>query len=188
MTSDLGGHASSYLPGSLPKCSQMRPGSTTSSCEPTSTPSSTRTLRLASGSTSSSRGLIDTSVAADRDAIASIGDANEIAISTVTLAELIVGPRIARDELTRARRRAHLTYIEGALEALPFESRCARAWARIYVAVAGMGRKPRGSRAVDLMIAATALANDLPLFTANAKDFRGLDDLVEVIDVNPLKG
>lgn len=120
--------------------------------------------------------------------IASIGGGRDVAISTVTLAELVVGPRIARDELTRVRRRAHLIYIEGALEALPFDSLCARAWARIYVAVAGIGRKPRGSRAVDLMIAATALANDLPLFTANAKDFRGLDDLVEVIDLKPLKG
>lgn len=182
------GHASSYLPGSLPRRSRMRPGSTTSSCEPTSTPSSTRTLRLACGSTSNSRGLIDTSVAADRDAIASIEGDRDIAISTITLAELIVGPRIARDEVTRARRRAHLTYIEGALEALLFDNLCARAWARIYVAVAGIGRKPRGSRAVDLMIAATALANDLPLFTANVEDFRGLDDLVEVIDLNSLKG
>lgn len=47
-----------------------------------------------------------------------------------------------------------------------------------------MGRKPRGARAVDLMIAATALAHGLPLYTRNAKDLQGLDDLIEIVDVS----
>lgn len=183
MSTGLDGHAGSYLPGSLPRRSRTLRESTTSSSEPISTPASIRTLPLAFGSRSRNRGLVDTSVAADRDAISSIGSHREIAISAITLAELIVGPRVARDEPTRARRRAHLTYIERALRALPFDSRCARAWPRIFVAVTRIGRKPRGSRAVDLMIAATALAHDLPLYTVNAKDFRGLGGLVEVVDL-----
>ncbi len=82
----------------------------------------------------------------------------------------------------RARRRAHLLQIEGWIEALPFDLACARAWAQIYTAVERIGRKPRGSRAIDLMIAATALAHDLPLYTLNPKDFRGLENLIEVVD------
>lgn len=83
----------------------------------------------------------------------------------------------------RARRRAHLLLIEGWVEALPFDLACARAWAQIYAAIERIGRKPRGSRAIDLMIAATALAHDLPLYTLNPKDLRGLEDLIEIIDV-----
>ncbi len=49
--------------------------------------------------------------------------------------------------------------------------------------VIGAGRKPRGARAVDLLIAATALAADLPLYTRHDDDFRALDDLIEVVVV-----
>jgi predicted nucleic acid-binding protein len=107
----------------------------------------------------------------------------EIAISALTLAELVAGPNAASDDLTRVRRRNHLVRVEGRAGALPFDINCARAWARIYTAVERIGRKPRGARVVDLMIAATALANDLPLYTKNAKDLGGLEDLIEIVDI-----
>jgi predicted nucleic acid-binding protein len=107
----------------------------------------------------------------------------EISISALTLAELVAGPDAAGDDLTRARRRNHLVRVERKTEALPFDVNCARAWARIYSAVECIGRKPRGARVVDLMIAATALAHNLPLYTLNAKDLRGLEDLIEIVDI-----
>lgn len=130
------------------------------------------------------RGLIDTSVAVDlttieRDKLPAI-----VAVSALTLAELVVGPASADHELKRARRQQRLQYVEANVEPLPFESRCYRAYGPIYSAVLNSGRKPRGARAIDLMIAATALAHDLPLYTRNAKDLRGLEDLIEIVDVS----
>jgi len=108
----------------------------------------------------------------------------EIAVSSLTLAELTAGPHAASDELTRARRQLTLQHVEASFEAIAFDSSCARAYGRIYVAVDNAGRKPRGGRAVDLMIAATALAHDLPLYTRNPKDLRGVEDLIEIVDVS----
>lgn len=102
-------------------------------------------------------------------------------MSALTLAELVCGPHGADHDLKRARRQSHLQYVEGNLEPLPFDSRCARAYGPIYAVVMGAGRKPRGARAVDLMIAATALAHDLPLYTRNARDLQGLEDLMEIV-------
>ena len=102
----------------------------------------------------------------------------------MTLAELTAGPHAARDDLTRARRQLQLQHVEANFETLPFDPRCARAYGQIYAAVDRVGRKARGARAVDLMIAATALAHDLPLYTRNAKDLHGLEDLIEIVDVS----
>lgn len=66
---------------------------------------------------------------------------------------------------------------------LPFDGDSARAYGRIYAAIVATGRKARGPRAVDLLIAATAMAANLPLYTRNADDFRGLDDLLTIIGV-----
>jgi hypothetical protein len=66
---------------------------------------------------------------------------------------------------------------------LPFDGGCAHAFGVIYASVLAVGRKPRGSRQVDLMIAATALAHGLPLYTLNAADLRGLDQLIEIVDL-----
>ena len=108
----------------------------------------------------------------------------EIAVSALTLAELASGPHAARDDLERSRRQAHLQQIEASFESLPFDAACARSYGRVYAAVALAGRKPRGPRAVDLMIAATAIANQLPLFTRNAADLRGLGSLLDVVDLS----
>ncbi len=100
------------------------------------------------------------------------------------MAELAAGLHVARKEFEKARRRRHLQRVEAAIEALPFDFTCAQAYGRVSAAVERIGRKPRGSRIVDLLIAATALAHDLPLYTLNAKDLRGLEHLIEVVDVS----
>lgn len=130
---------------------------------------------------SEDRGLIDTSVAVDLGSIDSARFPTEIAISSLTLAELTTGPHAADDELTRARRQLTLQHVEAQLETLPFDSDCARAYGHVYVAIDNAGRKPRGGRAVDLMIAATALAHGLPLYTRNPKDLQGLEELIEIV-------
>jgi predicted nucleic acid-binding protein len=106
-----------------------------------------------------------------------------IAVSAVTIAELVSSLYGARHDLVRTRRRHHLTYVEANVEPLDFDFRCTRAYGPIYREVLRTGRKPRGARAVDLLIAATALGHDLPLYTRNAGDLRGLEDLIEIVDV-----
>lgn len=129
------------------------------------------------------RGLIDTSVVIDLETVDGSMLPAEIAISTLTLAELTSGPSAAVNEVTQSRRQDHLQRIEATFECLDFDPACARAFGPIYSATLKIGRKPRGARAIDLMIAATARAHELPLYTLNASDFVGLDDLVEVIDL-----
>ncbi len=130
------------------------------------------------------RALIDTSVAVELGRIDPAQISADIAISALTLAELATGPHAASDDLTRARRQQHLQNVEAKLEALPFDPDCARAYGHIYAAIEGTGRKARGARAIDLMIAATALAHELPLYTLNAKDLQGLDSLLEIVDLS----
>jgi predicted nucleic acid-binding protein len=129
------------------------------------------------------RGLIDTSVAVVLKTIDPSRLPAEVAISVLTLAELTSGPFAATSSAVRARRQDNLQRIEANIACLPFDSACARAYGRIYAATAETGRKARGARAVDLMIAAVARANDLPLYTLNGADLVGLDGLVEVIDI-----
>lgn len=129
------------------------------------------------------RGVIDTSVVIDLEHLEPAALPVRLAVSAVTMAELAVGPLTARDELERARRLDRLQRAEVALEPLPFDTAAARAYALVYAAVMSQGRKPRGPRALDLLIAATACAHGLPLYTRNPDDLRGLEDLVEVVAV-----
>jgi predicted nucleic acid-binding protein len=129
------------------------------------------------------RGLIDTSIAVALGAIEVDRLPLEIAVSALTLAELAGGPAAATDTSVRAVRLERLQRIEATFEALPFDPACARAFGRICAAVIAAGRKPRGAHIVDLMIAATALAHQIPLYTLNAADLRGLGDLVRVVDL-----
>ncbi len=129
------------------------------------------------------RGLIDTSVAVVLETLNRSLLPAELAISALTLAELTAGPYAARSGAERSRRQDHLQRIEASLESLAFDSASARAYGRIYAATIEIGRRARGARAVDLMIAATARAHEIPLYTLNGVDFRGLDDLVEVVDL-----
>jgi predicted nucleic acid-binding protein len=131
----------------------------------------------------SGRGLLDTSVVIRYDEVDPARLPAEIAISALTLAELTAGPHAAADELQRARRQHRLQRFEAEIEALPFDSECARAYGSVYVATTVVGRKPRGARALDSMIAATAFAHRLPLYTLNSKDLRFLKGLIEIVDV-----
>jgi predicted nucleic acid-binding protein len=105
-------------------------------------------------------------------------------ITTVTLAELSVGPLVARSARERAARQARLQQAEADFDPLPFDAQAARAFGRVAASLRRSGRKP-AARAYDAMIAAIALANGLPVYTANPTDFEGIDDL-EVIEVREL--
>ncbi|MGI9052481.1 MAG: type II toxin-antitoxin system VapC family toxin [Ilumatobacteraceae bacterium] len=129
------------------------------------------------------RGLIDTSVVIDLDGLDPDVLPNELAVSALTMAELAAGPHASDDAAERARRQDRLQRAEVMFDPLPLDANAARAYGRIYAAVTAAGRKARGPRVVDLLIAATALANDLPLYTRNPDDFRLLDGLVEVVTV-----
>ena len=107
----------------------------------------------------------------------------EVAISSVTLAELAAGPHATTDVDERARRQDRLQRVEAAFDSLPFDANAARAYGRVFAAVTATGRKARGARAVDLLIAATAVAAGLPLYTRNGRDFEALEDLLTVVVV-----
>jgi len=127
------------------------------------------------------RGLIDTSVVIDLGQIDPEKLPDEIAISAVTMAELAAGPHASSDPAERARRQDRLQRAEANFDPLPVDGAVARAYGRIYATVAAAGRKARGRRAFDLLIAATALAAELPLYTRNPKDFHGLSDVLEIV-------
>ncbi len=125
----------------------------------------------------SERGILDTSAVI---ALRAITDPSllpvEPLITAVTLAELSVGPLVARDERERAARQAHLQQAEADFDPLPFDAAAARAFGLVAASLRRAGRKP-AARAYDAMIAATALANRLPVYTCNPDDFRGIADL-----------
>jgi predicted nucleic acid-binding protein len=122
------------------------------------------------------RGLLDTSVVIDLNEIEPARLPREAAVTALTLAELAAGPHATDDAAERARRQERLQRAEAAFDPLPFDDQAARAYGRVYAATRASARKPRGARAIDLLIAAVALANELPLFTRNAADFQHLDD------------
>jgi predicted nucleic acid-binding protein len=129
------------------------------------------------------RGVIDTSVVIDLENVDPGRLPVEVAVSALTMAELAAGPHATKDGAERARRQDRLQRAEAAFDPLPFDAEAARAYGRVYAAVVAAGRKARGARAVDLLIAATACAADLPLYTRNGADFRALHGLVEVVEV-----
>ena len=129
------------------------------------------------------RGLIDTSVVIDLERVDPSHLPAELAISAVTLAELAAGPHATADRAERARRQDRLQRVEATFDPLPVDAATARAYGRIYSTVAAAGRKARGRRAFDLLIAATALGAGLPLYTRNPDHFTGLDSLLEVMAV-----
>jgi predicted nucleic acid-binding protein len=118
----------------------------------------------------------------DLDRITAEALPEQVAVSAVSMAELAAGPVAASDPAERARRQDRLQRAEAAFDPLPLDIEAARAYGRVYAAVVAHGRKPR-RRLADLLIAAVAVANGLPLVTRNAADFVGLDDLLEIIEV-----
>ena len=129
------------------------------------------------------RGLLDTSVIIDLERLDPEHLPIESAVSAITMAELAAGPHATDDPAERARRQDRLQRAEAVFDPLPFDSEASRAYGRVYAAVVGAGRKARGARAVDLLIAATACSAGLPLFTRNPDDFRALHELVEIVQV-----
>jgi len=128
------------------------------------------------------RGVLDTSTVI---LLSQISDPTllpaEPLITAVTLAELSVGPLVADDERERSARQAHLQQAEADFDPLPFDAAAARAVGQVAASLRRAGRKP-AARAYDAMIAAIALANDLPVYTCNPDDFSGIDGL-EVVAV-----
>ena len=129
------------------------------------------------------RGLIDTSVVIDLELIELADLPLELAVSAITMAELAAGPHATANPAERARRQDRLQRAEATFEPLPVDAAVARAYGRVYAAVGAAGRKARGRRAVDLFIAATAVATGLPLYTRNPDDFAGLSDMLEIVSV-----
>ena len=128
------------------------------------------------------RGVLDTSTVIRLGEISDPGALPaEPVITAVTLAELSVGPLVASDDAERAARQAHLQQAEADFDPLPFDAAAARAFGQVAASLRRAGRKP-AARAYDAMIAATAIANNLPIYTCNVRDFSAIDGL-EVVQV-----
>ncbi|MGV9556833.1 PIN domain-containing protein [Streptomyces sp. NPDC003401] len=137
------------------------------------------------------QGLLDTNIMILRRWVDPEELPDEMAITAITLAELSAGPHEVRrndeqssydEHAERARRVDVLQRAENEFDPIPFDAEAARVYGRICAAVIGAGRKPR-RRVADLMIAAIAVAEGLPLFTTNPDDFKALDDLLTVVPV-----
>ena len=127
------------------------------------------------------RGIIDTSVLIDPPPESALPE--EASVAAITLAELVAGVHATRDPNERAKRQDRLQRVEATLEALPFDADAARAYGRVFAAITAGGRKARGKRAIDLLIAAIALSVGLPLYTRNLDDFSGLEGVVDIVEV-----
>ena len=131
------------------------------------------------------RGLLDTSVVVrlggltDLDALPA-----RCFVSAITLAELSVGPLVAKTDRERIARQSVLQQAEADFHAIPFDDRAARAFGRVAAELRASGRKTT-ARAYDALIAATAVANELPVFTLNVDDFSGITSLT-VVEVDPV--
>ncbi|GAA1149760.1 hypothetical protein GCM10009654_01250 [Streptomyces hebeiensis] len=137
------------------------------------------------------QGLLDTNIMILRKWLDPQELPAEMAISAVTLAELSAGPHGVRrneeqsdydEHAERARRLDVLQRAENEFDPIPFGVEAGRAYGRVCAAVISIGRKPR-RRVADLMIAAIAVAEDLPLFTTNPDGYKGLDGLLAVVPV-----
>jgi tRNA(fMet)-specific endonuclease VapC len=128
------------------------------------------------------RGILDTAtvILLEKLADASALPAEPL-ITAVTLAELSVGPLVARGESERVARQTQLQQAEADFKPLPFDADAARTFGRVAASLRRSGRKAT-ARTYDAMIAATAVANDLPIYTCNPTDFKGIDGL-EVVAV-----
>src|SRR5215467_12721877 len=136
-------------------------------------------------------GMLDTNILIVRKWIDPAELPDEMAISAITLAELSAGPHEVRrndeqdmydEHEERARRLEVLQRAESEFDPVPFDVEAARVYGRVTAAVVATGRKPR-RRIADLMIAATAIAEGLPLFTTNPGDLTGLGDLLTIVPV-----
>ena len=125
------------------------------------------------------KALLDTSVLIATD-VPTLG--GELAISSASIAELHFGVMVTADDATRAERLRRLTMLQRSFDSLPIDDQVAASYGRLAAVVAHVGRQPR-SRVCDLLIAATAHAHEARLYTRNAVDLVGLDDLIEIVAV-----
>jgi predicted nucleic acid-binding protein len=124
--------------------------------------------------------VVDTSIIAALKLYDPLELPETILVTAVTLGELSFGPHATDDPVKRAGRVAVLQHVEAAFDPLPYDQAAARLYGQICAAARAAGRQPR-KRSSDLMIAATAASNQLPLYTANPNDFKGAESLVEVL-------
>ncbi len=132
--------------------------------------------------TEATRGVLDTSIIIDHDQIDSRLLPDESAISAVTLAELAAGPHATDNKDERARRQDRLQWAAATWNPLPFDTEAARMYGRLFAAARAAGQSSR-ARLADLLIASTAAANGLPLYTRNPSDFSALKRIVKIIKV-----
>jgi predicted nucleic acid-binding protein len=126
------------------------------------------------------KGLLDTSVVIDHDVIDPSLLPDESAIAAVTLAELAAGPHATEDKDERARRQDRLQWATATWDPLPFDAEAARVYGRMFAAARTAGKSSR-SRVADLLIACTAAANSLPVFTRNPSDFDALEAIITIV-------
>ena len=132
-------------------------------------------------------GLLDTNAVVLLDRLRPEELPDEPVITAVTLAELSVGPLVTDDAVERAARQARLQETEAAFDPLPFDAPSARAFGRAVASLRRAGRQVR-PRAFDAMIAAIAIAHDLPIYTCNPRDFTGIEELTVVAVRHPDDG
>jgi predicted nucleic acid-binding protein len=132
--------------------------------------------------TEPTRGLLDTSVVIDHDLIDPARLPDESAISAITVAELTAGPHATEDRNERARRQDRLQWASSTWDPLPFDAEAARAYGRMFAAARAGGQSSR-SRLADLLIAATAAANSLPLYTRDPDDFAALKAIIKLVHI-----
>lgn len=132
--------------------------------------------------TEPTRGLLDTSVVIDHDVIDSALLPDESAISAVTLAELAAGPHATENKDERARRQDRMQWATATWDPLPFDAESARMYGRMFAAARAAGQSSR-ARLADLLIASTAAASGLPLYTRNPSDFDALKRILKVISI-----
>lgn len=108
-------------------------------------------------------------------------EAAEPAVSALTVAELHAGVATAADDRERALRMERLGQVLAEIAVLPFDGLAARAYGEVVASLRRTGRRER-ARIMDVLIASTAIAHGLALYTVNARDFVGMDGL----DVHPL--
>ena len=132
--------------------------------------------------TEPSRGVLDTSVLIDHDIIAAGQLPDESAVTAVTLAELAAGPHATENKDERARRQDRLQWATATWDPLPFDADAARMYGRVFAAARAAGQSSR-ARLADLLIASTAAANGLPLYTRNPADFAALKRILKIFKV-----
>ncbi|HET9060502.1 MAG TPA: type II toxin-antitoxin system VapC family toxin [Acidimicrobiales bacterium] len=129
--------------------------------------------------TLSLKAVLDTSLLLATDVAPLEG---ELAISAASLAELHFGVLVTADPAIRAERLRRLAVLQRTFDALPIDDDVAASYGQLAAAVVAAGRQPR-SRVMDILIAATAHAHGARLYTRNASDLAGIEDLVEIVPV-----